>query len=155
MRICLVSDSEVTVTLTLTHSHTHILTVPCTCCHDMINGIQDLKIYCHADSLILSQCCVHMACVTQPVSCKAAASDISHQSVIFISDLGSYRGLRFARPVPDITKHWSQGLILAHRQTPPLSIESVLMDRYYSSGPMFGHDRNGTVLRDYLEQLCA
>ena len=35
------------------HSHTHILTIPCTF-YDVINGIQDLKICSHADSLILS-----------------------------------------------------------------------------------------------------
>ena len=39
-------------TLTLTHSHT--LTITCTCCYDEIKGTQDLKIYSHADSLILS-----------------------------------------------------------------------------------------------------
>ena len=29
------------------------LTITCTCCYDVISGIQDLKIYSHADSLIL------------------------------------------------------------------------------------------------------
>ena len=43
---CLVSDSKVTV-----YTHTHILTITCTCCYDVINGIQDLKICSHADSL--------------------------------------------------------------------------------------------------------
>ena len=42
----LVSDSEVTA-----YTHTHTLTISCTCCYDVINGIQDLKIYSHADSL--------------------------------------------------------------------------------------------------------
>jgi len=47
------SDSKVTV---YTHTHTHTLTlaIPCTCCHDVINRIQGLKIYSHADSLSLS-----------------------------------------------------------------------------------------------------
>ena len=49
MRICLLSDSKVTV-----YNHTHTLTIPCTCCYDVISGIQDLKIYSHARSLILS-----------------------------------------------------------------------------------------------------
>ena len=44
-----VADSKVTV-----YTHTHTLTITCTCCYDVINGIQDLKIYSHADSLIIS-----------------------------------------------------------------------------------------------------
>ena len=43
------SDSKVTV-----YTHTHTLTITCTCCHDVIKGTQDLKIYSHADSQILS-----------------------------------------------------------------------------------------------------
>ena len=35
------------------HSHTHTLTITCTCCYDVINGIQNLKICSHADSLVL------------------------------------------------------------------------------------------------------
>ena len=35
-------------------SYTHTLTITCTCCYDEIKGTQDLKIYSHADSLILS-----------------------------------------------------------------------------------------------------
>ena len=48
MRICLctVSDSS--------YSHSHTLTITCTCCYDEIKGTQDLKIYSHAHSLILS-----------------------------------------------------------------------------------------------------
>merc|ERR1711865_655086 len=38
------------------HSHSHTLTITCTCCYDEIKGTQDLKIYSHADSLILSPC---------------------------------------------------------------------------------------------------
>ena len=34
---------------------THTLTITCTCCYDEIKGTQDLKIYSHADSQILSQ----------------------------------------------------------------------------------------------------
>ena len=35
--------------------HTHTLTITCTCCcYNVINRIQDLKIYSHADSQILS-----------------------------------------------------------------------------------------------------
>ena len=41
-------------TLTITHSHTHTLTISYTCCYDVINGIQNLKICSHADSLNLS-----------------------------------------------------------------------------------------------------
>ena len=36
------------------HSHSHSLTITCTCCYDEIKGTQDLKIYSHADSQILS-----------------------------------------------------------------------------------------------------
>ena len=36
-------------------SLTHTLTITCTCCFDGIYGAQDLKIYSHADSPILSQ----------------------------------------------------------------------------------------------------
>ena len=36
------------------HTHTLIGTLHYTCCYDEINGIQDLKIWSHADSLILS-----------------------------------------------------------------------------------------------------
>ena len=39
---------------THSQSHTHIPTISCTCCYDEIKGIQDLKIYSHADSLSLS-----------------------------------------------------------------------------------------------------
>ena len=39
---------------THSQSHTHTLTISCTCCYDEIKGIQDLKIYSNADSLILS-----------------------------------------------------------------------------------------------------
>ena len=48
MRICLctVSDSS--------YSHSHTLAITCTCCYDEIKRTQDLKIYSHADSLILS-----------------------------------------------------------------------------------------------------
>ena len=45
----LVSDSKVTL-----YTHTHTLTITCTCCYDEIKGIQDLKIYSHAVSLVLS-----------------------------------------------------------------------------------------------------
>ena len=38
----------------LLFSLTHTLAITRTCCYDGINGIQDLKIYSHADSLILS-----------------------------------------------------------------------------------------------------
>ena len=37
-----------------THTLTHSLTITCTCCYDEIKGTQDLKIYSHADSQILS-----------------------------------------------------------------------------------------------------
>ena len=37
-----------------THNHTLITTLHCACCYDVFNGIQDLKIYSHAHSLILS-----------------------------------------------------------------------------------------------------
>ena len=47
-------------------SHSHTLTITCTCCYDVINGIQDLKIYSHADSLSAS--------VPQPLSHCASAS---------------------------------------------------------------------------------
>ena len=36
------------------HSHCHTLTITRTCCYDEIKGTQDLKIYSHAYSLILS-----------------------------------------------------------------------------------------------------
>ena len=36
------------------HSHTHALTVTCICYYDEIKGTQDLKIYSHAHSQILS-----------------------------------------------------------------------------------------------------
>ena len=47
---------------THTHTHTHTVTIPCTCCHDEIKGIQDLKIFSHADSLILSLSCCYRRC---------------------------------------------------------------------------------------------
>ena len=37
-----------------THNHRLTHTIACTCCYDGIKGIQDLKIYSHADSLTLS-----------------------------------------------------------------------------------------------------
>ena len=46
---------------TLTHSHAHTLTI--TCCYDVIDGTQDLKICSHADSQILS----HSICVADAV----------------------------------------------------------------------------------------
>ena len=42
--------------LSLSLAFTHTLTITCTCCYDMINGIQDLKIYSHADSHSCSVC---------------------------------------------------------------------------------------------------
>ena len=36
------------------HSHSHTLTITCTCCYYEIKGTQDLTIYSHADSQILS-----------------------------------------------------------------------------------------------------
>ena len=47
IRVCLVSDSKVTV-------YTHTLTLTRTCCYDVLNEIQDLKMYSHAESLILA-----------------------------------------------------------------------------------------------------
>ena len=44
-RLCLFTHSE---------SHTRLPTIFCTCCCDEIKGVQDLKIYSHADFLILS-----------------------------------------------------------------------------------------------------
>ena len=44
------------------HSHTRTLTITCTCCYDEINGIQDLKIHSHADSMILSQYLMLVPC---------------------------------------------------------------------------------------------
>ena len=41
-------------------SLSHTLTASCTCCYDEIKGVQDLKIYSHADSLILSQLALTM-----------------------------------------------------------------------------------------------
>ena len=40
---------------THSQSHTHMPTISCTCCYDETNGIQDLEIHSHADSLILSR----------------------------------------------------------------------------------------------------
>ena len=51
------ADAKVTTRRMLSYSHpahTHTLTITCTCCYDVINRIQDLKIYSHADSLIHS-----------------------------------------------------------------------------------------------------
>ena len=45
--LCIVSDPS--------YSHSHTLTINCTCCDDEIKGTQDLKIYSHAHSLILSR----------------------------------------------------------------------------------------------------
>ena len=47
MRICLCTMSD--------SSYSHTLTITCTCCYDEIKGTQDLKIYSHAHSLILSR----------------------------------------------------------------------------------------------------
>ena len=44
--LCIVSDSS--------YSLTHTLTITITCCYDEIKGTQDLKIYSHADSQILT-----------------------------------------------------------------------------------------------------
>ena len=49
--VCLSLFSQ---SLTITHNHSLTLTISCTCCCDEIKGVQDLKIYSHADSLILS-----------------------------------------------------------------------------------------------------
>ena len=38
----------------ISHAHSLILSITCTCCYDKIKGTQDLKIYSHAASLILS-----------------------------------------------------------------------------------------------------
>ena len=35
------------------YTHSHTLTTPCTCCHDVINGSQELTICSRANSLIL------------------------------------------------------------------------------------------------------
>ena len=43
------SDSKVTV-----YTHCLSLTITCTCCCDEVKGVQDLKIYSHADSQIRS-----------------------------------------------------------------------------------------------------
>ena len=42
------------ITLLHTHSLTHYHLCSCACCYDEIKGTQDLKIYSHADSQILS-----------------------------------------------------------------------------------------------------
>ena len=36
------------------YSHSHIFTITCACCHDEIKGTQYIKIYSHADYLILT-----------------------------------------------------------------------------------------------------
>ena len=47
------------------HSHSHTLTITYTCCYDEIKRTQDLKLYSHAHSLILSLA----ACSGRPCVC--------------------------------------------------------------------------------------
>ena len=85
-------------TLTLTHS----LSLARTCRHDVINGIQDLKIYSHADSLILSHCAPpptevrdqHYSHDDDPIWCRhAMKTPIKHITKPYvIASLGCYVG---------------------------------------------------------------
>ena len=61
MRICLCTMSD------SSYSHSHTLTITCTCCYDEIKGAQDLKIYSHAHSLVLTL--LQTATLLQGVQC--------------------------------------------------------------------------------------
>ena len=61
------------------------LTITCTCYYDVINGIQDLKIYSHADSLSLTLSFSVSLHVTQQVGEPASEIEALGSDVITVN----------------------------------------------------------------------